>query len=135
MKKIPYKDKEDEKALSLKDYFNSYIKENNTMFKSFDASLVVFDCFTKKPLVRADEDMYFRFFVLEENQKLKNQKQYYELVNQIQRDKDMYFYCDFDKQEVYLTKRELVKETDEGYELSYIVFDINSGEEIVKDNV
>lgn len=110
-------------------------KGYNKMFKSFDKYLVDYSKEYKRPFVRVSEDLWYPFMILPEDQKIKNIKEYVQLMDQIQSNKDYIFCCDFVNEEVYLTKKEYVTETIEDYSISYIMFDMNSGEEILEHDL
>ncbi len=56
----------------------------------------------------------------------------YDIFQKIKKDKDMLLFFDFDLNQAVFTKKEMVKITEDGYEVSYFIFDINTGEEVSK---
>jgi len=104
------------------------------MFQHFDKYLVSYSKEFKKPFVQVYEDVYFPFMILEENQKIKNVKQFYKLMDQIQDNYDHIFVLDSEAEEVFLSRKDLVKEEGENLNITYIVFDMSSGEEVFKSS-
>lgn len=105
------------------------------MFQYFDRYLVSYSKEYKKPFVQVYEDIYFPFMILEENQKIKNVKQFHKLMDQIQDNREHIFVLDTEAEEVYLSRKDLVKEDKDNLNITYIVFDMNSGEELYKDSL